>query len=443
MSDASERDAVRRRFEALCVAHSADLSRFVYWLCHDRNLAEDVVQETLLRAWRSLDSLRDEGAARSWLLTIARRELARVFERRKVATVALEHAVDLSSAETTVGDDYDAHVMRRAIFELELLYREPLLLQMLFGYSVEEIAAQLQLTVPAVLTRLHRARQLLHQRLRPDVVTRGDADQKSRFGVTRMTLTRRRFLGASIATAAVAASNAPPAARPSAHDIAAVAFDAFALFDPRPVFQACEAVAPGKGNELASLWRARQFEYQWLRGLGQRYEDFYDATAAALEFAAQSLKLDLAAAAREQLMHGFLELRAWPDVAESLRILRRAGRKLALVSNATPRILTSALRNSGLETALDEVISTDRIRSYKPDPRAYQLCVDVLKLPKERIAFVAFAGWDVAGAKWFGYPTFWNNRQSAPPEILGVKADAEGATLGELLQWLDLPSPAT
>ena len=79
------------------------------------------------------------------------------------------------------------------------------------------------------------------------------------------------------------------------------------------------------------------------------------------------------------------------------------------------------------------MISTDRIRSYKPDPRAYQLGVDVLKLPKERIAFVAFAGWDLAGAKWFGYPTFWNNRQSAPPETLGVTADAAGATLSELL----------
>ena len=81
MSNANARDAIRRRFELLCVPHSADLTRFVYWLCRDRTSAEDVVQETLLRAWRSLDSLREEGAVRGWLLTIARRELARVFER--------------------------------------------------------------------------------------------------------------------------------------------------------------------------------------------------------------------------------------------------------------------------------------------------------------------------------------------------------------------------
>ena len=251
-----------------------------------------------------------------------------------------------------------------------------------------------------------------------------------------MTLTRRRFLGAGIAATTVATINLPTDAQSASDDIGAVAFDAFALFDARPVFQACETVAPGRGNELASLWRTRQFEYQWLRALGQRYEDFHAATEAALDFAARSLKLDLSPDARERLLHGFLELRAWPDVPRALRALRQSGKKLALLSNATPRILSAALRNSGLETALDEVISTDRIRSYKPDPRAYQLGVDVLKLPKERIAFVGFAGWDVAGAKWFGYPTFWNNRQAAAPESLGVAADAAGATLSELLQWL-------
>ena len=251
-----------------------------------------------------------------------------------------------------------------------------------------------------------------------------------------MTLSRRRFLGAGIAATALAAINRPTAAQGKSDGIGAVAFDAFALFDPRPVFQACEVVVPGRGNELAALWRTRQFEYQWLRALGQHYEDFYASTGAALDFAARSLQLNLAVDVRERLMHGFLELKAWPDVAAALRALRQSGKKLALLSNATPRILSSALRNSGLETALDEVISTDRIRSYKPDPRAYQLGVDVLKLPKEHIAFVAFAGWDVAGAKWFGYPTFWNNRQSAPPEALGVAADDSGATLNELLAWL-------
>lgn len=250
-----------------------------------------------------------------------------------------------------------------------------------------------------------------------------------------MTLNRREFLRTSAALAALAASGVGHATT-SGRRIRAVAFDAFALFDPRPIYQACETVVPGRGTELAAAWRSRQFEYQWLRALGNRYQDFFASSAAALDFAAGSLKVDLPASARERLMQGFLELRAWPDVAASLRTLRQSGLKLALLSNATEQILTSSLRNSGLESALDEVISTDRIRSFKPDPRAYQLGVDVLKLPQEQIAFVAFAGWDVAGAKWFGYPTFWNNRQSTPAEALDAVADADGATLNDLLHWL-------
>jgi len=159
----------RLRFEALCLPLRTDLLRFVYWLCRDRTLAEDVVQEALLRAWRSFDSLADQQAARSWLLTIARRELARTFERRKLETVDIDTLADagaeLASDAAAVNDPQEVLEMRRAILQLDLIYREPLVLQVLFGYSTSEIAAQLQLSVPAVLTRLFRAREALRKRL--------------------------------------------------------------------------------------------------------------------------------------------------------------------------------------------------------------------------------------------------------------------------------------
>src|SRR5690606_35685823 len=83
----------RQRFEALCAPLKADLFRFLYWLCRDRSLAEDVMQETLLRAWKSIDALADEKAARPWLMTIARRELARTFERKRLPLGAIESAL--------------------------------------------------------------------------------------------------------------------------------------------------------------------------------------------------------------------------------------------------------------------------------------------------------------------------------------------------------------
>ena len=154
-------DPRRRRFEQLCEPLRADLFRFAFWLARDRSIAEDVVQETLLRAWRSLDSLTDDGAAKPWLLTIARREHARLFERKRLDTVsvdALTIAEDPALART---DDHESADIHAAILALPDDYREPLVLQVLMGYSTDEIASQLGLTNGAVLTRLCRARQKL------------------------------------------------------------------------------------------------------------------------------------------------------------------------------------------------------------------------------------------------------------------------------------------
>ena len=155
----------RRRFETHCAPFAADLFRFVLWMCRDRTLAEDVVQETLLRAWRSIDSLKDPEAARPWLLRIARRELSRVFERKRLPTVKLDTAVESGDDALTVSESHEVHDMRRAILNLDVLYREPLTMQVLLGFTAEEIAQQLQISVPTVLTRLFRARALLRKQL--------------------------------------------------------------------------------------------------------------------------------------------------------------------------------------------------------------------------------------------------------------------------------------
>jgi 2-haloacid dehalogenase len=252
-------------------------------------------------------------------------------------------------------------------------------------------------------------------------------------------LDRRSFVtlgSASLITPVAAAVLGPLASRKA---IKAVAFDAFALFDPRPIFRACETAFPGRGSALADAWRGRQFEYQWLRALTGMYSNFWDVTADALEFAAHSMNLDLSPHTRDELMHGYLTLRAWPDVPAALAALQRKGRQLAVLSNATDTILQAGLANSGLTGAFQHVISTDRIRTFKPDPRAYRLGTQVLGLGIPEILFVAFAGWDAAGAVWFGYPTFWNNRQNVAAEELGVRPGGSGATLDELVGFLDSP----
>jgi RNA polymerase sigma-70 factor (ECF subfamily) len=150
-------------FQALCQKLRPDLLRFAYWLCHDHALAEDVVQESMLRAWKAQDSLRDEKAAKPWLLTIVRRELARSFERKRLTTVNVDDLIAQEAPSLAAGDKDHLEEMRAAIFTLPVEYREPLVMQALLGYSTGQIASELKLSLPAVLTRLFRARQQLRR----------------------------------------------------------------------------------------------------------------------------------------------------------------------------------------------------------------------------------------------------------------------------------------
>ena len=154
-------DPRRRRFEQLCGPLRADLYRFAFWLARDPGVADDVVQETLLRAWRSLDSLSDDRAARPWLHTIARREHARLHERKRLETVDVDALEAIEDPALAARDEHESGDVRAAILALPEGYREPLVLQVLMGYTTDEIARHLGLTTGAVLTRLCRARQKL------------------------------------------------------------------------------------------------------------------------------------------------------------------------------------------------------------------------------------------------------------------------------------------
>jgi RNA polymerase sigma-70 factor (ECF subfamily) len=151
----------RARFQALCQSLRPDLLRFAFWLSRDRALAEDVVQESMLRAWKAQDSLLDERAAKPWFLTIIRREFARTFERKRLPVVDIDELIKSEEPLLATAEETDIAELRAAIFKLPDEYREPLVLQVLMGYSTAEIARELELSEAAVLTRLFRARNQL------------------------------------------------------------------------------------------------------------------------------------------------------------------------------------------------------------------------------------------------------------------------------------------
>jgi 2-haloacid dehalogenase len=247
---------------------------------------------------------------------------------------------------------------------------------------------------------------------------------------------RRDCLILATGSVLVCASSVAPVKAAPRSGFKAIAFDAFPIFDPRPVAVLAETLFPGKGSAIMNAWRTRQFDYQWLRALSGRYVDFLQATEESLLFTAKQLQLELSSDKRQQLMSAWSNLQVWPDVPDAINALRKAGLRMAFVSNMTASVLNDGLKRARLDDKFEAILSTDRIRSYKPDPRAYRMAIDQLSLSREEILFVAFAGWDVAGAKWFGYPTFWLNRQVSQAEELGVEADSSGQDLNSLVQFV-------
>jgi 2-haloacid dehalogenase len=218
--------------------------------------------------------------------------------------------------------------------------------------------------------------------------------------------------------------------------IQAIAFDAYGtLFDVYSVGALAQQLFPGKGAELAQLWRAKQIEYTQLRTLAGRYKPFWDVTHDALVFAARKLDLGLDEAGCDRLMNQYACLSPFPENLGALRELKGLGLPLAILSNGTPQMLDIAIKSAGMTGLFDHVLSVDEVRRYKTAPEAYQLGPDAFGLPAARILFVSSNGWDACGAAWFGYTTFWINRSSQPAEELDVSPSASGRLLSDVVDF--------
>jgi 2-haloacid dehalogenase len=191
--------------------------------------------------------------------------------------------------------------------------------------------------------------------------------------------------------------------------IRAIVFDAYGtLFDVHSV-----VLSGGDGivrdlEILSRLWRQKQLQSTWLRALMERYEDFWQVTEAALRSAVMQLSIEVTDVQLNRLMQAYLVPAAFADAIFALEILK--GVPLAILSNGSPKMLDSAVRNNGLESYFAEIISADRVKTYKPSPRVYALGPEVLRVPAGETLFVSSNLWDAVGAKAFGYQVCWCNR---------------------------------
>jgi 2-haloacid dehalogenase len=210
-------------------------------------------------------------------------------------------------------------------------------------------------------------------------------------------------------------------------------FDAYGtLFDVHSIVKLAEELFPGYGAHLSQLWRQKQLEYTWQRSLMGRYEDFSVITRDALDYACRALDLERTPSDVKRLMNAYRHLDLYPEARAALESL--LPRRLAILSNGCPSMLEPLVKNAGLHSFFDHVISADELKMYKPHPRVYQMACDKFSIEPAAIGFVSANFWDVSGAGHFGFRAFWINRTGAIPDPLGYTPHAVLSKLTELAQ---------
>ena len=214
--------------------------------------------------------------------------------------------------------------------------------------------------------------------------------------------------------------------------VRACVFDAYGtLFDFASAARRCRDVLGDSFEKLTVLWRDKQLQYTWLRAAQGRHADFWQLTGDALDFSLETLMLDQPGL-RARLMELYLTLDTFPEIPDVLRQLKAAGLRTAILSNGTPEMLASAVKNAGIDGLLDRVLSVEEVGVYKPDPRVYQLAVDQLGIPASQISFQSSNAWDAYAASSFGMRVVWCNRYRQRKERLPGQPDHEIETLVEL-----------
>ena len=207
--------------------------------------------------------------------------------------------------------------------------------------------------------------------------------------------------------------------------VSACVFDAYGtLFDFNTAAAGARDELGDDWQKLSDLWRLKQLQYTWLRGLGGHHAEFWQVTGDALDFALAQLKIDRPGL-RARLMDLYLRLGAYPEVPAMLATLKARGMKLAILSNGSPTMLSAVVRNAGLEGVFDAVLSVEEVGVFKPHPSVYALAAQRLHLTPERICFLSSNGWDAYSAKAYGFRVLWCNRFGQAPERIPATPDGE------------------
>ncbi len=212
-----------------------------------------------------------------------------------------------------------------------------------------------------------------------------------------------------------------------------IVFDAYGtLLDIQSVLDVAQQELGAVAGRVLDLWRVKQLEYSWLRTLMGTYADFDQVSRDALSYALAASAASIENDARQRLLDAWFRPQPFPDVPDALEKLRQQGQRLAILSNGSPAMLRLALDHAGLTATFDQVLSVDAVQRFKPDPAVYRLVQNQLHVPPAETLFISSNGFDVAGAKAFGFRVCWINRGGRPLEQLGQQPDHEITSMSDL-----------
>lgn len=214
----------------------------------------------------------------------------------------------------------------------------------------------------------------------------------------------------------------------------AIVFDLYGtLLDVASVEEGCKSITADPAI-FVTLWRQKQLEYTWLRGLSGRYVDFWMVTADALRYTCGRLRIDLSEERMLPLLDLWMHLRPYAEVPAALE--RLGGYPLGVLSNGSPGMIEAGLINAGLRDHITVLLSVDSVKAFKPAPAVYALAPAHFRASAGEILFVSGNGWDAAGAKAAGLRVCRLNRAGLPMEELGVSPDIEAPDLSALVERL-------
>jgi len=215
-------------------------------------------------------------------------------------------------------------------------------------------------------------------------------------------------------------------------NIKAIIFDAYGtLFDVNSAAEKCKGKIGDKWEGFANYWRTTQLEYTWLRSLMNRHKDFWQVTADSLDKSMQAFKID--SAMRNELLDLYKVLSTFPEVKEVLNKLKEKNYKLAILSNGTPFLLNELVKSNNLDNIFDDIFSIEEVKTYKPDPKVYNIPIKKYQIQKNEVAYLSANTWDVSAGGNYGFNPVWVNRNNSIFDNLDYVPKYQAKHLGELL----------